>query len=139
VTDIVFLVRHPEGKGAGETSDYYASTHDVAPTILGFLGIEPQNPMDGQDLSVLFEGGQPEERPHFTLGYNDHAWARDEDYVMFAKNDGSNALLFDLRTDPNMDRNIAGSNPDIVNRMWNYYVLKDAGGPLPTYKNARPF
>jgi arylsulfatase A-like enzyme len=139
VTDIPFFIRHPGGKGAGEVSDYYASTHDVAPTVLGFLGIEPEQPMDGQDLSVLFDGGEPEERAHFSLGYNDHAWARDDDYVMFAKNDGSNALLYDLREDPNMDNDIAGSNQGVINRMWNEYVLEDAGGPLPTYGNERPF
>jgi hypothetical protein len=59
--------------------------------------------------------------------------------VMFAKNDGSNALLFDLREDPNMDNDIAGSNQEVLNRMWNDYVLKDAGGPLPEYGNERPF
>ena len=139
VTDIPFIIRHPEGAGAGQTSDYYASTHDVAPTILGFLGIEPQKPMDGQDLSVLFEGGEPEERAHFTLGYNTHAWARDEDYVMFARNDGSDAKLYDLRTDPNMNTDIAGSNQDVINRMWTDYILADAGGPLPEYQNVRPF
>src|SRR3712207_491765 len=37
VTDIPFLIRHPEGKRAGQTSDYYASTHYVAPSILSFL------------------------------------------------------------------------------------------------------
>jgi arylsulfatase A-like enzyme len=130
---VPFLIRHPGGKMARQTSDYHASTHDVAPTILGFLGIEPPEQMEGQDLSVLFKGGQPEDRARFTLGYHDHAWARDERYVMFAKNDGSNALLFDLAEDPNMDTNIAGSNPDLLNRMWNDYVLKDAGGPLPKY------
>jgi arylsulfatase A-like enzyme len=139
VTDIPFLIRHPQGAGAGETSDYYASTHDVAPTVLGFLGIEPPEPMDGQDLSVLLDGGEPAERAHFSLGYNDHAWARDEDYVMFAKNDGSNALLYDLRTDPDMYKDIADSHQDVLNRMWNDYVLADAGGPLPTYTNARPY
>jgi hypothetical protein len=95
--------------------------------------------MDGQDLSVLFGGGQPEERPYFTLGYNDHTWARDEDYVMFAKNDGSNALLYDLDADPEMNTDIAGSNQAVLNRMWNDYVLEDAGGPLPKYTNMRPF
>src|SRR5919107_2013825 len=139
ITDIPFFVRHPEGRVAGETSDFYASTHDVAPTILGFLGIEPEQPMDGQDLSVLFDGGQPEERPYFTAGYNDHAWARDDGYVMFAKNDGSNALLYDVSTDPEMNTDIAGSNQGIINSMWNDYILEDAGGPLPTYRNARPF
>ena len=48
-----------------------ASTHDVAPTVLGFPGIEPAEPIDGQDLSVFFVGGEPEERAHFSLGYHD--------------------------------------------------------------------
>ena len=70
LTDTVLLVRHPVGKGAGEVSDYYASTHDVAPTVLGFLGIESPRPMDGQDLLVLLEGGEPEPRDHFSQGYD---------------------------------------------------------------------
>ncbi len=139
ITDVPFMIRHPESKGAGKTSDFYASTHDVAPTILGYLGIEPEQPMDGKDLSVIFDGGEPDDRPYFTLGYNDHAWARDDHHVMFAKNDGSNALLYDLNADPQMNRNIATSNQDILNRMWNDYILKDAGGPLPKYTNMRPY
>ncbi len=139
LTDIVFMMRHPEGKAAGKASDYYASTHDVAPTILGFLGIEPEQPMDGEDLSVIFDGGEPKERNHFTLGYNDHAWAKDDDYCMFAKNDGSEALLYNIKADPDMHNDIAGSNQEVLNRMWNDYVLKDAGGPLPKYTNMRPF
>jgi arylsulfatase A-like enzyme len=138
ITDVPFMIRHLGGKMVGQTSDYHASTHDVAPTILGFLGIEPPEGMQGQDLSLLFGGGDPEPRPYFTLGYNDHAWVRDETYVMFAKNDGSNPLLFDVREDPNMDRNVAGDNPDVVRSMWNDYILKDAGGPLPRYNMASP-
>ena len=139
VTDIAFFVRHPEGKGAGEASDYYASTHDVAPTILGFLGIEPPQPMDGQDLSVLFEGGEPEERAHFSLGYHDFVWSRDEDYVMFSRYDGSGAKLYDVREDPRMTNDISGERPGVAKKMFGNYVLKDAGGPLPTYGNERPF
>jgi len=131
VTDIPFYIRHPEGKGAGETSDYFASTHDVAPTILGALGIEPQLKMDGQDLSPLLEGSEPGPRPHFTLGYNQHVWARDEKYAMFCINNRSQARLYDLRSDPDMDENIAGGNRDIVKRMFDDYILEDAGGPLP--------
>ena len=136
VTDITYFIRHPEGKGAGETSGYHASTHDVAPTILGFLGIEPPSAMEGQDLSVFFEGGEPEEtRDHFTLGYHDHVFTRDDSYAMIARNDGTEVLLYDLRTDPSMNRDIARSNQEILNRMWNDYVLKDAGGPLPIYRS----
>jgi arylsulfatase A-like enzyme len=134
VTDVPYFVRHPGGKMAGERSDYHASTHDVAPTILGALGIEASAQITGQDLSVLFAGGEPEqERSHFTLGYNDHAWARDEDHVMFARNDGTEALLFEVKEDPEMRRNVARQRQDVLDGMWNDYVLADAGGPLPRY------
>jgi arylsulfatase A-like enzyme len=127
LTDIPFFVRHPEGDGAGETSDFFASTHDVAPTILGLLGLEPEQPMDGQDLSVIFDGGQPQERSHFTLGYDEYVWTRDDRY------DGTEARLYDLSTDPRMDSDVAGANHDVVERMFDEYVIGDAGGPLPRY------
>jgi arylsulfatase A-like enzyme len=133
VTDVPFLIRHPGGKGAGTTSDYYASTHDVAPTILGFLGIEPQQEMDGQDLTVMLDGEEPEARPHFTLGYHDHVFTRDEDYAMISSNDGTETKLYDLREDPGMYKNVAGEHPNVTRRMFDDYVLGDAGGPLPSY------
>ncbi len=133
VTDIPFFIRHPGGKGAGQTSDYYASTHDVTPTIVNFLGIEPQQPLDGQDLSAALDGGELEPRNYFTLGYNDHVWARDERYVMFSLNDGSDAKLYDIQADPEQRGDIAADEPNIVKRMFEGYVLRDAGGPLPTY------
>jgi arylsulfatase A-like enzyme len=134
VTDIPFFVRHPGGKMAGERSDYYASTHDVAPTILGALGMEAPAQMTGQDLSVFFAGRKPEqERSHFTLGYHDHVWARDEDHVMFARNDGSEALLFDIKEYPEMTKNVANAHQEVLKTMWKEYVLEDAGGPLPRY------
>jgi hypothetical protein len=52
---------------------------------------------------------------------------------MFSRYDGALAKLYDLRTDPNMNKDIASSNQKIINRMWSEYILKDAGGPLPTY------
>jgi arylsulfatase A-like enzyme len=133
LTDIVFMIRHPEAKGGGSSSDHYASTHDVAPTVLGFLGVEPEQPMDGQDLSVLFAEKSPESRPHFTLGYGKFVWARDERYAMFGRNDRTEARLYDLNADPGMASNVAEANHDVVKRMFDAYVIGDAGGPLPIY------
>ncbi len=132
LTDIVLMVRHPEGKRAGEESDYFASTHDVAPTILGFLGIEPPHPMDGQNLCVLLEGRSPEPRNHFTLGYGIYSRTQDDQYVMFGRNDGSEAKLFDVLSDPDMHHDIAATDPERVKKMFEEYVLADAGGSLPT-------
>src|SRR4029450_9310353 len=53
LTAIPFLLRTPDGKGAGETSAYFASPHDVAPTILGALGLLPPRQMAGQYLTLL--------------------------------------------------------------------------------------
>jgi arylsulfatase A-like enzyme len=135
LTDIPFMVRHPEGKGAGETSDFYASIHDIAPTILANMDISQPQPMDGQDLTPVLEGGEPEEeRPHFTLGYDEYSWCRDDDYVMACRNDGSEARLYDVREDPSMDNDIAAENRDVVRRMYDDYIVADAGGePPPIY------
>jgi arylsulfatase A-like enzyme len=133
LTDIPFFIRHPEGKGAGQTSDYYASTHDVGPTVFGALGIEVPGVMGGQDLSILLDGGVPDPRGHFTLGYDEYVWTRDDRYVMVSLNDGGQARLYDLTTDPGMNRDVAGEHPDVVRRMFEGYVLRDAGGPLPRY------
>ncbi len=133
LTDIALLVKHPQGKGAGRTSDFFASTHDITPTILGALGVEPPSPLQGQDLTPLLGGGPEEERPYFTAGYHDHVWARDDRYAMFALHDGTGAKLFDLQNDPNMDKNIASANPGLAKKMYTDYVVKDAGGPLPSY------
>jgi arylsulfatase A-like enzyme len=131
LTDIPFFIRHPEGKVAGEVSDHYASTHDVAPTVLGFLGIEPPSPMEGQDLSILLDGKEPEPRDHFTLGHHEFAWTRDEGYVMFAKNDETEARLYDARNDPQQTRDLAEDDLETVEKMFEEYVLKDAGGRWP--------
>ncbi len=134
LTDIVFMMRHPEGKKAGETSDYFASTHDVAPTILSALGIERLKAMEGQNLLPTLEGKEPQDkRSHFTAAYDNYVWARDDRYAMFSRNDFQEPKLYDLVHDPLMNNNIYGSKPDVARHMFQDYIIKDAGGPLPNY------
>ncbi len=133
LTDIVFMIRDPRGKQAGKTSDYYASTHDVAPTILGALGIALPEQMDGQDLTPLLEGRDPAPRPHFSFGYDDQVYTRDDEYAMISRNDNYGAELYHLQSDPGMKKDLAKKDPEAVKRMFKEYVLKDAGGPLPNY------
>lgn len=132
--DIVFYVRHPEGDGAGSTSDFRASFHDIPATVLANMGIE-RGPMDGQDLTPVLEGGEPEEeRPYITLGYDNYSWAEDDEYALSVRNDGEEARLYDLQTDPDMNADIASDNPDVVRRMLDEYILADAGEePPPMY------
>jgi hypothetical protein len=53
--------------------------------------------------------------------------------VMFSRYDGAQARLYDLREDPEMKNDVATKRLYVVQRMFDDYVLKDAGGPLPTY------
>jgi hypothetical protein len=52
---------------------------------------------------------------------------------MFSRHDGTEARLYDVREDSLMRNDVSGSHPDIVERMFGNYVIKEAGGPLPTY------
>jgi len=56
IHSVPYMIRHPRGKRAGDRSDYFVSTHDVAPTILSFQGLTVPGRMDGEDLTVMFEG-----------------------------------------------------------------------------------
>ncbi|MBA2783549.1 MAG: sulfatase, partial [Rubrobacteraceae bacterium] len=65
--------------------------------------------------------------------YHDHVFTRDEEYAMISRNDGTEARLYDLREDPGMHKDVAGKLPDVARRMFDDYVIEDAGGPLPRY------
>ena len=134
LTDTVFMVRHPAGKGAGKSSDLYASTHDVAPTILSFLGVEQPEPMDGQDLMPLLSGeGNWPARDHITQGYKNYVCCRDEHRVMFCRTDGADAHLFDAVNDVDQRRDLAEAEPETVRTMFEEYAQQDAAGRLPNF------
>ena len=35
------MIVHPDDRAAGKVSHYFASTHDVGPTVLSMVGIDP--------------------------------------------------------------------------------------------------
>ena len=127
------MIRHPEKKRAGETDDYMASTHDVGPTMLGAAGAKVPRAMEGEDLTVLFEGGKPGPRTYFTSGLKDHVCAGDDDWLFMCTNQREEVELFDRRSDPRELKNVAAKHPQMVKRWWRR-VLDDAGGrPLPRF------
>ncbi len=136
--DIPLLIRHPEGKGAGQRSDYFASTHDIAPTVLSVLGIEPPEQMDGANLSALLEGKEPAQRNHATTAFNNFVWVRNERYALICRSDGKEPKLYDLQIDPQQEKNIADQNPEIVKQLFELVLADAGGGPLPTYDLRRP-
>jgi arylsulfatase A-like enzyme len=126
------MIRHPEGKLAGQMSDFFASTHDVAPTLLSFMGVRAPGMMNGEDLSVLFEGREPPERGHFTSCYDDYVLAGDRDWFLLSDSEGRLKRLYDKHADPKELHDVAAQHPELVDKYWK--ILEDeAGGTLPQF------
>jgi arylsulfatase A-like enzyme len=133
LTHVPLLIRHPQGKGKGSTSDYYASTHDIGPTVLSVLGQGVPEHMDGVDLSPLLDGRPPAvRRTHRTASYNDHVCASDGRWLLISDNRGRQKRLYTLHGE---QANVAQRNPDPVRRLWGL-IQKDAGPKgLPRFKD----
>jgi len=130
--DVPLIVRRPGGEGAGTTCDAFVQDHDLAPTILGALGVAPAVPMQGLDALGLLSG-QAAPREYATCGFNNYVWCRDDRWVYIARNDGAEAKLYDVVADPDHREDVAARHPDVVALM-RRRVVEDAGGePLPVY------
>jgi len=127
ITRVPLLIRDPAGRGAGRTSDYFASTHDIAPTVLSMLGRRVPRAMDGVDLSVLLRGKSPPRRRVFTASYGRWVSAGDGRWLLICDNRGAKKRLYDTRRDPGERRNVASRHPAVVRRLWRQ-VIADAGG-----------
>ena len=129
---VPYMIRDPRGRLAGETSGYFGSTHDVASTILATMGVKAPGMMDGEDLSVLFEGRDPPKRPYWTACYADTVIAGDGRYLLMANIVGENRRLFDTEKDPGELEDVADANPEMVETLWKALV-DEAGGSLPMF------
>ena len=133
LAQVPFIIIHPDRKAAGEVSQYFASTHDVGPTLLSMVGIDPPKWMEGTDLSPVLDGQEPPERREFHYGgmYN-RFFIRTDDWVLIGDNRGEERHMYDLRIDPHEFINVIEKNPRVNQELYQT-VLEAAGGPLPYY------
>jgi len=133
---VPMLLREPGGDGAGATSDWFASTHDVAPTLASLAGIRRPKSFGGADLSPILTGGAPaEDRPYAVGGYGNNSYVRDHRWGYMAQNDWRREKLYDLVADPAERRNVASERPRVVREM-RRRVRKAASGKPPYYSDA---
>ncbi len=130
--NVPFIVVDPERRHAGRASDFFASTHDVAPTVLSMAGVDAPEAMTGADLSRVFRGGRLPERPYAYGGYSDSFFIRSKRWALWGYNRPGGFRLFDLKNDPGQSNNVAGRYPSVVSDLYGK-VLARAGGPLPWY------
>jgi len=132
LTRVPLILVHPRHRRAGQESPWFASTHDVAPTLLSMAGVRRPHRMTGADLSRPFRGRQLPERHYAYGGYTDSFFIRSHRWALWGLNDGRRFHLFDLKRDPGQFHNVAHRHADVVDRLYGHVVAR-AGGRLPFY------
>ena len=128
--DLVLMVHHPDGAGAGTETDAIVSSHDILPSVLSVMGCEVPENLEGVNFWPVVEGKQEKVRDYATSIFKSYAWVRTDDYVLIRKTDGTDAKLYDVRNDPEHTRNIASELPGKVEELWSL-ATADAGGDFP--------
>jgi len=135
VYEVPHMIRHPDGRRAGDTNDYFAMTHDVAPTLLSHMDIPRPGAMEGEDLTAIFDDDDPPlERPHFTTGFEQEVLVGDYRYLVNADSRGARKRLYDTDEDDISEREegVTREESDEANNLW-LEAVDDAGGTMPLF------
>jgi len=130
---VPFLVVDPHARRAGQTTDWFAQTHDIGPTLLDMAGVKPPESMNGTSLAPLLRAKRPRERRSMAYGgYANWHYARTDRWAYVAANTGKGRRLYDLRRDPGERHNLARRHPHVIDEL-EERVREHAGGRLPVY------
>jgi arylsulfatase A-like enzyme len=130
VADLVMMVRHPKGEGAGAACDTLAYNHDLTATLLALAGERMPGPIDGVDLWPTIQPDAPAVRDHVTIGWGPLVTVITDDWWLNASIWGEAKLLYAVRDDPALERNLAEDRPDVCERLL-HLAIDDAGGSIP--------
>jgi arylsulfatase A-like enzyme len=137
--EIPYLIRHPDGEKSGDDIDWYASTHDVAPTLLSFLGLTIPGKMDGEDLTALFDDVDEDdlpERAKSITAVGSQIIVRDRRWLVVADRERTLRRMFDddeeVEDDITRFDNIANEDTGKLTEL-SVAALTVAGGTLPEF------
>ncbi|MGH2714924.1 MAG: sulfatase family protein [Thermoleophilaceae bacterium] len=133
LTHVPLILVDPARRAAGRTSDWFAQTHDIGPTLLELTGVPRPKPMNGDSLAPLLAGRRPRaRRPMAYGGYANWHFARTDRWAYIAANTGRGSRLYDARRDPDERRNLARRHPNVIDEL-EERVREQTGGRLPSY------
>ncbi len=133
---VPLMIRDPEGRGAGRTTDYFTQTQDVATTLLHAGTVRRADVMDGQNLLPLLEGKRRKlkQRAYVTGSYSSIVFARDRRWSYMGDNQNADPQLFNHARDPRELRDLAARRPERAQRMYDGMVVRDNDGrALPRF------
>jgi arylsulfatase A-like enzyme len=139
--EIPYLIRHPNLERRGDTIQWYASTHDVAPTLLSAMGLTIPGKMRGEDLTQLFDGVKQEDlpqRPFSITCSGELIVVRDSRWLMVADREQLERRLYDDDEEADDDKkkkrydDVANDAPGQLSDM-SAVAVTVAGGTLPEF------
>ena len=137
--EVPFLIRHPEGEEGGDDVDWYAATHDVAPTILSFMGVTIPGKMGGEDLTALFDDVDEEDlydRPFNITAVGSNIIVQDKRWLMVADREEIERRMYDddeeVEDDITRFEDIANEDTGKLTEL-SLVALLVAGGTLPEF------
>jgi len=132
--DIPLLIRHPEYVGIGEKIDEYVYNHDLLKTLFSILDIKIDQSVEGINIWEYVERENPSYRREYaTSAFADYVFYRDDDYWFISKRNGTESKLYEIKSDPKLEKNIAEESPELTKNAYQK-ILEDAGGSLPKIK-----
>jgi arylsulfatase A-like enzyme len=131
LTRVPLVIVDPARRQAGESTNWYASTHDLAPTLLSMMDVQAPRSMTGADMSPLLDGRRLPKREYAIGGYRNSFYIRTRRWTLFGHNRGANFHLYDKRRDPGENRNVAHRHRRVVREL--YGVVRKRFGRLPYY------
>jgi arylsulfatase A-like enzyme len=137
--EIPYLIRHPDGDLGGDDVDWYASTHDVAPTLLSSMDLTIPGKMRGEDLTQLFDDVDEQDlpdRPFSITASGSLIVVRDKRWLMVADREEIERRLYDDDEEADDDDqrydDVANDEPGVLTDM-SLAALTVAGGTLPEF------
>ena len=127
-----FILRWPEKVKAGQITHQTGHIVDVAPTLLEAtktkfpkkMGFIESQPLQGNSLMPILEGGEREEPEFYISGWTDRfRMYRQKEWKIVKLNDGD-WELYNLDNDPTEIYNLADENPEKLNEIISAYTTK---------------
>jgi arylsulfatase A-like enzyme len=126
VADLVMMIRHPSGEGAGQVCDKLMYNIDITRTLFDLIGVEPAQDMDGVNVWPTVMSGEGEIRDHITMAWGSNITVIKDKWWYNANVFGEAELLNDLEEDPDLTVNLADQHPEICKEMLDL-AIEDAG------------
>jgi iduronate 2-sulfatase len=125
----VLIVKVP-GAAAGQQRDEIVSSVDIYPTLLELSQLKPATELDGKSFAGLLKKGKKPAWDNVAYSYFNRGISVRTDRYRFTKyfrKQEPTVELYDHTTDPNENRNVAGDNPDIVEKLTPLWAKGNTG------------